>query len=97
VAEARIIAFIPAKPDGFDAMRRALTALAEATRAEEGCMSYELTTSDSDPSTFVTIEHWRSQQDADHHVTTDHMAVATATAKGRVAGPLEVHTLHPVG
>jgi len=66
VAEARIIAFIPAKPDGFDAMRRAPTALAEATRAEEGCMSYELTTSDRDPSTFVTVEHWRSQQDADH-------------------------------
>jgi len=43
-------------------------------------MSYALTTSDCDPSTFVTIEHWRSQQDADHRVTTDQMAVATATA-----------------
>ena len=42
MSELQVVATIPAKPEAADAIREALKTLVAATRAEEGCLSYEL-------------------------------------------------------
>ena len=59
MSDLQVIATIPARPESAAVVREALTTLAEATRAEEGCVAYDLFESASAPGTFVTVERWR--------------------------------------
>ncbi len=96
MSELRVVATIPVKPDSVELLRPALSALAEATRAEEGCRSYELFESAVAPGVFVTVEEWRSQDDLDAHMQTEHVAAALAAAGEHMAGDIAVHPLVPV-
>ena len=58
MSDLQVVATIPAKPEAADAIREALTTLVAATRAEEGCLAYDLFESASAPGTFVTVERW---------------------------------------
>ena len=42
------------------------------TRAEKGCISYDLTHSQSDPSIYAFIEKWESKEILDAHMKTEH-------------------------
>jgi quinol monooxygenase YgiN len=61
MSNVRVVATIPTKPESAAAVRAALTELAEATNAEEGCISYEAFESATAPGVFVMIECWRDQ------------------------------------
>jgi quinol monooxygenase YgiN len=65
-----LVAFIQAKPGQSDELGRRLTALVEPTRAEEGCVSYDLHRSNTDPSTWMLYENWRSTADLEKHFET---------------------------
>ncbi len=97
MSELQVVATIPAKPEAAAAIREALTALAEATRAEEGCLAYELFESASAPGTFVTLERWTDQAALDSHMTMPHVAAAFAAADGALSGEVAIHPLQPVG
>lgn len=97
MSELRVVATIPAKPESADAIREALVRLAEATRAEDGCVDYVLYESAAVPGTFVTVETWRSQEDLDAHMTSPHVGEAFAAADGHLAGDVAIHPLLPVG
>jgi quinol monooxygenase YgiN len=56
VTDLKVVATIPAKPEAADQVRAALQELVEATRAEDGCVAYDLYESGSVPGTFVTVE-----------------------------------------
>lgn len=53
---------------------RRMAALLEPTRAEPGCIAYDLFQSTEDPAVWVVIEEWYSVADLNAHVATDHMA-----------------------
>ena len=76
----KTMATLIAKTDKVEETREALSALVEPTRAERGCLSYELFQSDDDPTEFVTIEEWADQTALDSHLASDHIAAALAAA-----------------
>jgi quinol monooxygenase YgiN len=96
MSDLNVIAVIKAKPGCEAVLQEALSALTDASREEEGCRSYELFQSASDPSAFVTVEKWRSQADLDEHAKTPHVAQAFQAAGEIVAEPPAIHPLKPV-
>ncbi len=96
MSDLRVIATIPAQTDAVDQVRAALQDLATATRAEDGCVSYELFESGAAPGTFMTIESWRAQDDLDAHMAGPNVAAAFAAAGPLLAGEVAIHPLAPV-
>ncbi|GAA5140802.1 putative quinol monooxygenase [Nocardioides marinquilinus] len=92
-----VVATIPIDPAQAAAAAPALAALAEGSRSEEGCLSYEVFSSQAVPGVFVTIEEWRSQEDLDAHMATPHVASALEIAGPLLAGDIVIHPLAPVG
>jgi len=96
MSELNVVATIPAKPEAVDAIREALQTLVTATRAEEGCLAYDLFESGAAPGTFVTVERWTDQAALDAHLQMPHVAEAFAAADGALAGEVAIHPLVPV-
>lgn len=96
MSDLNVVAVITAKPGREDAVRQALTDLVDPTRAEGGCLSYELFESEADSTTFITIELWRSQEDLDAHTKSPHLAAALASAGDALALTPAIHPLAPV-
>ena len=90
------VALIRAKGGSEEIVRSALTELRTHTRAEEGCLRYDLFESAAAPGTFVTVEEWSDQGALDQHLTSPHIAAALAAADGALTGPPEIHPLHDV-
>jgi quinol monooxygenase YgiN len=61
--------------------------LVDPTRAEHGCLAYDLFESASMPGTFITVELWRDQSDVDAHMQTAHIAAALAASEAHLAAP----------
>lgn len=93
MSELRVVATIPTDPNAGDAVRAGLAELVAATRAEEGCLSYDAFESTAQPGVFVTIESWRSQEDLDAHMTTPHIARAFEVLGGALTGEVAIHPL----
>ena len=93
MSELRVVATIPTDPEAGDAVRAGIAELVEATRAEDGCLSYEAFESTAQPGVYVTIESWRSQDDLDAHMTTPHIAKAFETLGDALPGEVAVHPL----
>jgi quinol monooxygenase YgiN len=91
-----VVAVLTAKPGSEDVLERALNKLVEPTRAEAGCISYELYRSAADPATFVTVELWKSQADLDAHMQTPHIEQALSVAADALASAPAIHPLQPV-
>lgn len=91
-----VVALITAKPGSEDVVREALSSLVEPTRAEEGCIDYYLTVSAADPTVFVTVERWRSQDALDAHMKTPHIAEAFGAAGEHLAAPPAIHPLQSI-
>ncbi|MEO5852871.1 MAG: putative quinol monooxygenase [Nocardioides sp.] len=96
MSELHAVATIPAKPEAVDAIRAALQTLVAATRAEEGCLSYDLYESGAAPGVFITMERWVDQAAMDAHLQMPHVAEAFAAADGALAGEVAIHPLMPV-
>ena len=93
MTELRVVATIPTDPAAGDAVRAGIAELVEATRGEDGCLSYEAFESTATPGVYVTVESWRSQEDLDAHMTTPHIAKAFETLGGVLTGDVAVHPL----
>ena len=91
-----VVAVIAAKPGSEAIVAAALTRLAEASRGDTGCISYEIFASDSTPGTFVTIEKWESQADIDTHMASPHIAEMITAAGDHFDGFPAIHTLRPL-
>ena len=74
MAEVVVVAFAKAKAGSEDEVLAILTPVVEATHGEPGNVKYTLNRGLQDPSTFVIIERWASQEDLDKHGKQPHMA-----------------------
>lgn len=92
-----VVAVLTAKSGSEALIRDALASLVEPTRAEEGCLRYDLFSSAADPAVFITIERWRSQEDLDGHLQTPHVQQALGAAGEHLAAAPGIHPLVPVG
>ncbi|MCA9689631.1 MAG: putative quinol monooxygenase [Nannocystaceae bacterium] len=78
---------------------RALEIFAQAaapTRAEPGCVRYELCQSQDDERRFVLVEEWRSQAALDEHLTKPYIRTMGAALPEVVAAPLGIRFLREV-
>ena len=65
--ERALIAFQYAKPEKREELAATLVKLATASRAEDGCLQYELRQLTDDPNVFAFFERWASQDALDRH------------------------------
>ena len=85
-----VLAILEAKPGKEDELNKALLALIEPTRKEEGCINYDLHRSVDDPKKFVFYENWTGRSALDVHMASPHLTSFVKRAKELLAGPLDV-------
>lgn len=85
-----VLAKIKAKAGKIEEVKAELAALIEPTRAEAGCVEYNLHVSDEDEAQFMFYEIWRSKEDLDKHIETPHLQGLLAKMGELVEGDLDV-------
>lgn len=80
-----IIANIHAKPDQISRVKAALEKLVPITRAEKGCIQYELHRDDTDPGHFMFYEIWESRELWRAHMNAPHLAAYMKATEGAVS------------
>lgn len=93
MSDLHVVALLPAKPGSEAVLGDALKTLAEASRQEEGCLSYEVYDSVSAPGTFITVELWTGQEALDAHFQTPHLQAALGVAGEHLEGAPQIHPL----
>ncbi len=69
-----VIAHARAKPGQQEQAREILEELVSPSRAEEGCINYDLHQSTEHPELFVFHENWTSAEALDAHAKSEHIA-----------------------
>lgn len=64
-----VIARIKAKPGMEKQMQQDLLGILTPTRAEAGCIAFDLLKDINDPTVFVLYENWESQAALDKHLS----------------------------
>lgn len=86
----RVVAHLTAKPERIGETRAALEACIEPTRAEEGCILYELMQNNTDPTDFTFIEEWTSDATLDAHLQSPHLKELKAKPDDLFAIPADI-------
>ena len=85
-----IVANIVARPDKVELVKAELSRLVETTRAEAGCIQYDLHQDNDNPAHFLFYENWESRDLWQAHMNAPHLkAYGEATA-----GAVETFTLN---
>lgn len=61
-------------PENLDRFRPHMQAMLDASRAEDGCLTYSYAADVADPGLVRVFEAWRDQAAIDAHFQTPHMA-----------------------
>ncbi len=69
-------------PANLGAAKEAIDALQDATRSEEGNISYEFWLSLTEPGALHVFEEWADEDALNLHMGTDHMAAFLTAATG---------------
>ncbi len=85
-----IVAHIHAKADKVDLVKGELLKLITMTRAEDGCIQYDLHQDNDDPAHFMFFENWQSRELWQMHMNAPHLATYMTATDGAV----EAFTLH---
>ncbi len=90
VTTLQVVARVIARPETVDAVRRILVGMLEPSRAEEGCLIYELLQGNDDPTDFTFVEEWTDDAALARHAAAPHIAGVQAELRGLVAVPTTV-------
>ena len=85
MAKLTIVANIKANPDKIDLVKAELIKLIDITRAEEGCINYDLHQDNDNPAHFVFYENWESRELWQTHMNAPHLAAYMEATEGAVA------------
>ena len=80
-----ILAQITAKAGQEDLVRAELEKLIPITRAEPGCLQYDLHADNTNPGFFVFFENWESRELWQTHMNAPHLANYMKATEGAVA------------
>jgi quinol monooxygenase YgiN len=80
-----IVANITANADKVELVKAELLKLIEITRAEEGCVQYDLHQDNEDPAHFLFYENWESRELWQAHMNAQHLQDYMAATDGAVA------------
>jgi quinol monooxygenase YgiN len=79
-----------ANPDSVDRVRSILLGLVGPTRAEPGCITYELLQNRHDPTDFTFVEEWEGDAALDAHLSTEHIKDALSKLPGLLAAEPDI-------
>ena len=68
-----IIARIEAKPDGVELVKSELLKMLAPTRAEAGCLNYDLHQDNDNPAVFLFYENWETRELWQDHMNSAHL------------------------
>jgi len=80
-----VVAHIEALSGHEQEVRSVLESYLAPTRAEKGCLRYDLFIDDSDAKKFTFIEEWESKADLDAHAQSAHLAAGRIALEGKKA------------
>jgi quinol monooxygenase YgiN len=80
-----IVANIQANPDKIDLVKVELEKLVPITRAENGCLQYDLHQDNENPGHFMFYENWESRELWQAHMNAPHLAAYMEAIEGAVA------------
>jgi steroid delta-isomerase-like uncharacterized protein len=95
-AQLVVIATATAKPGSESKLEQALRDVAGPTRAQPGCLRWELFRSVADPAQLTALEYWASEQDHEQHLKGDHVRRLIDQFEALVAGPPQIVPMVPV-
>lgn len=73
-----------------------LSGLVAPTRAEKGCINYDLHQSLEDPRLFVFYENWENQEVLDRHFQTSHVLSAMEKSAKILTEPVQITLLKQI-
>lgn len=79
-----IVANIIAKSDKIDLVKSELEKLIEISRADEGCINYDLHQDNDNPAHFLFFENWESRELWQAHMGAQHLADYLTATEGAV-------------
>jgi len=85
-----VLARVRARAGREAEVRRLLVALVAPSRAEAGCLNYDLHQSADDPTEFTFYENWASRAALDAHLDMPHLNEFDAHAEALLAEPVEI-------
>lgn len=71
-------------------LRELLHGLIAPSLKEDGCLNYELHTSNDNPAKFMFHQNWATQAALDKHQQSPHVKAAIENGSDLLAGPFEV-------
>ena len=84
MAKLTIVAHIQAKQGSVDLVRTELEKLISITRAEDGCLQYDLHQDNEAPESFLFFENWESRELWQAHMSAPHLAAYVAATDGAI-------------
>jgi quinol monooxygenase YgiN len=84
MATLTIIANIKTKEDKVELVKTELLKLIDVTRAEEGCINYDLHQDNENPGHFLFYEKWESRELWQAHMGNKHLSEYVAATEGAV-------------
>jgi len=91
-----VLATARAKPGKEAVLERALRDAAGPTRAQRGCIHFELFRSVQDPAVITALERWATKEDHERHLQGEHVKTLVAKFGGILAAPPEIVPLQPL-
>jgi len=92
-----VVATLHAQAGKEEELQTLLEGLLEPTRAEDGCVRYQLLRNEADPSEFTFVEEWVSAEALASHFETEHIQTTRAKFDGVLAGELDLRRYRLVG
>jgi quinol monooxygenase YgiN len=89
-----IIGTVIARPDTRAELATLLHAQVAPTRAEAGCINYDLHVDPTDPCVFVFYENWASRADLDAHLAMPHLQPLFSQFDRLLACPVDIRPLN---
>lgn len=91
-----IVAILRARTGQEEELGRRLRELIEPTRAEPGCINYDLHRSNTDAAVWVLYENWKTPADLDIHFAQTYLVKLLADFDHLLEGELQIHRLSMV-
>jgi len=88
-----VVALFKAKAGVDRKLKELLLTLIKPSRADEGCISYDLHQSIDDPALFAFYETWESRELLEKHSSMPHLQQFRSNAKDLLAEPAQVIVL----
>lgn len=79
-----IVAHVTAKSDQSDFIKAELLKLIDITRAEKGCINYDLHQDNNNPAHFLFYENWESRELWQTHMNNKHLKDYMVATEGSV-------------